>query len=274
MHRIVCCALAAVAPMSAACYGIAQNAAAPANSAGRTTQPPQPYTAEFKITTVKTLTDGTTITREVTEILARDSQGRSMRSTTDPIIGGEGATLTHTTVNDPVGGLDSRWDSRTKKAHVTRMPPQDQRHGCWATDSGSFRTSWFQGPQPGKPAPNGTVLSDGSTMVPAQRSRPQVEDLGTTTIQGIEVHGRRMTRTTPAGEMGNDRPIVSVTEYWSSPQLGLTLREITDDPRIGKRTRELTSLTTAEPDPAVFQPPEGYEVTEETLHQVERSRPQ
>jgi len=111
-------------------------------------------------------------------------------------------------------------------------------------------------------------------MVPAQRSKPQVEDLGATSIQGIEVRGKRLTRTTPAGEMGNDHPIVSVTEYWSSAQFGLTLREVTDDPRIGKRTRELTSRTAAEPDPSVFQPPEGYEITEETMHQVECPRPQ
>ena len=272
MHRIVSRLMAAVALAGAACFVIAQSAPVPARPNSPHT--PEPFTAEFKTTTLQTLADGTTITREVTEIQARDSEGRSMRSTTGPMIGGEGASPTQTTVNDPVGGVQSNWNSRTRKAQVVRMPPLDQRHGCWATESGNYRSSWFEGPRPGKPAPNGTVLSDGSTLVPAQRSTPQVEDLGTTTIQGIEVHGKRLTRTTPAGQMGNDKPIVSVTEYWSSAQFGLTLREITDDPRIGKRTRELTSITTGEPDPSVFEPPEGYEVTEETMHQVECPKPQ
>ena len=59
------------------------NAASPANnrSAARL-----PYTAEFKVTHVQTLADGSTITRETSEVRARDSQGRTliMSSTTPP----------------------------------------------------------------------------------------------------------------------------------------------------------------------------------------------
>ena len=41
-----------------------------------------PYTAEYKLTTVKTLADGSTITHESTEVNARDSQGRRMTAET------------------------------------------------------------------------------------------------------------------------------------------------------------------------------------------------
>jgi hypothetical protein len=35
---------------------------------------------------------------------------------------------------------------------------------------------------------------------------------------------------------------------------------------------ELTSFTPGEPDPALFQPPQGYEIVTEPLHQVQCGR--
>ena len=109
--------------------------------------------------------------------------------------------------------------------------------------------------------------------VPATNSkppqRPQAEDLGITMIEGVEAHGRRMTRTIAAGQIGNDQPIVVTNEYWSAPSLGgLTLKSVTDDPRNGKTTREITHLDLGEPDPALFQPPPGYDIKIQELHQV------
>jgi len=229
---------------------------------------PQPYTAEFKITTVRTLGNGTTITRQETEIDALDSHGRHLRSVTEetPALGREPGTSVN--VNDPDGGTQSQWDSRTKKAHVTILPPQEQRQGCWANDTGNLRMSWNEGPRPGAPVNPAAALPGGGVMAPAPRHKPEVEELGTTTIQGVEARGRRMTTTIPAGEAGNDQPLVTVAEYWSSPQIGLTLRESSDSPRTGKRTRELVNLNLSEPDPSLFQPPEGYEVKTDELHQV------
>ena len=66
-----------------------------------------------------------------------------------------------------------------------------------------------------------------------------------------------------AGAAGNDAPLVSTSEAWTAVAVGLNgllVREIRDDPRSGKTTRELTSLSQNDPDPATFQPPEGYEI--------------
>ncbi len=227
----------------------------------------QPYTAEFRITLVKTLANGTTITRESTEIEALDSSGRRLRSTTQPV-GPDNQLGTSAHVNDPTGGVEVNWQSSAKRGWVIKLPPQDERHGCWADDTGNFRTSWFDGPRPGKPAPNGTVLANGSTVVPAVRNKPEEEDLGTSSIQGVEVRGHRLTTTFPAGQFGNDAPIVATNEAWSSQQLALTLREVTDDPRLGKRTRELVNLVLGEPDDSLFRLPDSYEVTTEELHSV------
>jgi hypothetical protein len=57
--------------------------------------------------------------------------------------------------------------------------------------------------------------------------------------------------------------LVSTSERWTALTVGLNglvVRDISDDPRRGKTTRELTNLTQGDPDPTTFQPPEGYEV--------------
>src|SRR5580698_8640269 len=61
-----------------------------------------PYTAEFRITRVQTLADGTTITHEATEVTARDSQGRTMSSSSSTSPTGDQAVQTNVNINDPV----------------------------------------------------------------------------------------------------------------------------------------------------------------------------
>jgi hypothetical protein len=233
-----------------------------------------PYKAEFKITSVQTLANGTTVTRESTETDAVDSQGRRMHSITDitPQFGSVPGTFVN--ANDPVGGTQSSWDSRTKKARVTKMPPKDQRDGCWANDSGTFRMSWNAHPTPPAGSGSGAAAGEIGVMPASKRPKPEIEDLGTTTIEGLEAHGRRLTTTYQTGEMGNDAPIVTTQEDWTSSEYHISVRQVTDDPRSGKRTRELVDFTPGEPDPATFQPPEGFDVTTDELHQVTCSFPQ
>jgi len=94
------------------------------------------------------------------------------------------------------------------------------------------------------------------------------EELGTDTIMGVEVRGYRTTVTTPVGRIGNDQPLVSTTETWTAASLGITVRQISEDPRMGKTTREMVNLDLSEPEPSVFQPPAGYEVLNEEMHEV------
>jgi hypothetical protein len=229
----------------------------------------QPYTAEFKITHVQTLADGTTITSEGTEIRARNSAGITMQSNTDQdwqigrMLGTSGG------VHDTDGTILANWYSVTKIGHVFKMPPKEQRHGCWI--SASVRMEWNDHPPSGPPP---KLVFDPATRTveqvpaPIQRSRPKIDEIGTISIQGIEAHGRRITRTISVDEVGNDHTIVTVEENWMAPSLGFMVRESIDDPRIGKRTRELISLTLGEPDSPLFQPPPDYAVTTEEMHPV------
>ena len=86
------------------------------------------------------------------------------------------------------------------------------------------------------------------------------EKLGSRNISGIMTEGVRTTTTVPAGEQGNDLPLVLVREEWRSRELGIILMATNDDPRRGKTTFELEDISTSEPDPSLFTPPPGYKV--------------
>jgi hypothetical protein len=242
----------------------------------------QAYTAELKTTSVQKLADGTTITSETKEVRARDSQGRTLNTNSRFAFGEAQPGGTWTMVNDPVERTQSNWDSQTRKARVMKLPPADQQEGCWADEAGNFRMS-FGKPSTRIPAPVGagsgaggigTAASVSSVRIPRSTpQKPDQEDLGTATIMGIEAHGYRMTFTTPVGEVGNDRPMVRTSERWAAPGFDFALRQVESDPRTGTRTTELVSLDRSEPDPATFQPPEGYEITIEELHEVACNRP-
>lgn len=240
----------------------------------------QPYLATFKVTSQQALADGTIITRESTETEAQDSQGRHMHSQTEitPQMGRAPGTMGN--ANDPVEGTQSSWDSRTKKARVVKLPPADQRAGCWANDAGTFRMSWNHGgggftggSSASVSGPSGTTVATGGVQLPATmpaiaRPKPTIEDLGSQSIDGVEAHGHRFTTTIPAGEIGNDEPLVTTHEDWISTEFGIVVRNLSDDPRSGKRTRELVDFAPGDPDPTTFQPPEGYQIIVEELHQV------
>ena len=98
---------------------------------------------------MQTLADGTTITSEGTEIRARDSAGITMQSNTNQswqlgrMLGTSGG------VHDTDGTILANWYSVTNDGHVFKMPPKEQRHGCWASDN--LRMDWNDAPRPAPP---------------------------------------------------------------------------------------------------------------------------
>ena len=53
---------------------------------------------------------------------------------------------------------------------------------------------------------------------------------------------------------------IATTENWSSPELGVILRHIEVDVIAGRITSEINNVTRGEPDPTLFQTPQGYTV--------------
>jgi len=89
------------------------------------------------------------------------------------------------------------------------------------------------------------------------------EELGSQVMEGVSVQGKRVTRTIPAGEIGNERPLEIVTETWFSPELQVVVMSRTSDPRSGDSVYKLTNVSRAEPDRALFEVPADYHVTNE-----------
>jgi hypothetical protein len=203
----------------------------------------EPYTATRKTTRQQTLADGTRINHETIVKEARDSAGRTYRESHPEIqANAEGGDFTNVVVVDPVNRITISWNSRVKQATIFHMPdPQPAR-----SDSAAMpRLEPTARPPETNP-----------------ESGPQIEKLGSQTIDGVPATGMRITRVIPAGRIGNDQPITITDETWRSAELRLVVRSVHDDPRTGLVMTELTDLQQGEPDPALFHVPEGYTVKE------------
>jgi tetratricopeptide (TPR) repeat protein len=87
-----------------------------------------------------------------------------------------------------------------------------------------------------------------------------ITDLGKRTQDRLALFGKRITSTIPAGKIGNEQPLLVTLDAWSAPELKIVVSEVQQDPLAGERTFSLTNIRSEEPDPGLFQVPEGYTV--------------
>ncbi len=209
-----------------------------------------PISAEFVDKQSRVLSDGTRIDQERHEKYYRDSEGRTR--TEHEFLVPNGRRIQNVTIDDVVQGLHIFLNPEMKTAQVHHYPTQMQ-------------------PVPPRVAPQAPVVP---IQNPPQISRLNQnhsefsnENLGHMTIAGIDAIGTRTTFTTPANAIGNSQPIVRVSERWFSPELKLIVLTKSSDPEHGDSVHELVSLSRNEPDPALFQIPSDYTVTQisETL---------
>ena len=209
----------------------------------------EPYTATVTNTSIEKLANGTTISHTSTITEARDSQGRTYRCVTTPPSGASSQGSTRTTVMDPVAHTMTEWSSTPAIATQFQLPsnPPHGGPGPWA------------GGAPGGHGPD--VNASG-------RFHPQVTHatLPAQTLAGVNAEGVRTTMTIPAGTQGNDKPLVSVREVWTSTDLKIVLLETSDDPRDGSHKTQVNSLTPGEPNPSLFEIPQGYTIKTQTRH--------
>jgi hypothetical protein len=184
----------------------------------------QPYSAQQETQTVQTLEDGTHITNSVQKVkLYRDSQGRTRTERTaqqPPGILSASTPPVFIEVSDPVGGYRYTFDSTSQK--VYRSPsaplrvPKQVAVPAQIPAGGTIARAVIM------PAPAGRVNSapvngSGSTMRPEMVT----EQLPAQSIEGVLAEGTRTTTTYPAGFFGNDRPVTTSSENWTSRELGM-----------------------------------------------------
>jgi hypothetical protein len=205
-----------------------------------------PFSASFTTESTETLGDGNQIKHTSTGTIARDSQGRTRRDMTLPSFGPmavAGQAAPHVTfVNDPVAGTRYILEADTKTARQMPPPPD--------------RSEFVKKGHTGGPGA-GAAAADKQTVTTS---------LGTQTIGGLTAEGTRYTRTIPAGQIGNAKPIVIVTERWYSADLQMVVMTKRSDPRSGDTTFQMTSIARTEPAASLFQVPADYTVAQMNPH--------
>jgi len=192
-----------------------------------------PLTATITVTHDSTLQDGNTIHTDTQSTEYRDSQGRTRREVpfklATPATGATEGTMI--IISDPVAGKRYVLNPQKKTAHEMPLRP---------------------------PRPPSNV--NGEPPAHPGFENVTTDQLGTKTILGLTAQGTRVTRTIPAGQIGNAKAINVVTERWVSTDLQIPLLTSHTDPMMGTMTSTVTGVNRAEPDASLFQVPSDYKV--------------
>lgn len=237
-----------------------------------------PYSAEVVTESLQVLPDGNRIVRKSTGRVYRDSQGRTRRE--DDLEPGRVGGIS---IIDPVAQFAYSLDTTRKTAWKTPMgatavlvnkiqtapadPAEIERRQKVETEMTTARAGGFGGAVAGG--------GRGGTLEPTmKRAAPwdeKVETLPAKNIEGVMAEGKRTTRTVPAGAIGNEQPIVSVTEEWRSTDLQVLVMTRTSDPRTGESTYRLLNITRAEPNASWFEVPADYTIKESGVRRLQPS---
>lgn len=199
-----------------------------------------PYSAVAVTETRRILADGNTISRKVQVNVFRDSQGRTRRETTLTGVGplsATGASRTFVRIYDPVAGTAFVLHQDTKVAEKLPMP------------------------RGGRKGP-GNLQGRFEARMQAEIAKGSLkkEDLGVQAINGNSAQGTRFTKTIPAGQEGNSKPIIITNERWYSPDLQIMIKTVKNDPLFGETTYTVTNIQKQEPAAALFAVPADYTV--------------
>jgi hypothetical protein len=224
-----------------------------------------PYSATITNDSVETLADGNRIVQSSTGTIARDSQGRMRRDMSMPPIGNlSAANKPHIVfIEDPVAQAAFTLNLTDKTAQKMPVPPPPPPGAPVPAGAEAGNAVYVQmkdtAPLGALPPP---PMVAGEVFLSRDQGQATTEELGSQTMEGLFVTGVRTTRTIPAGQIGNEKPISVVTEVWTSPDLNTVVYSKRSDPRMGEQTFKLTNISRSEPDPSLFSVPADFKVVE------------
>ncbi len=203
-----------------------------------------PFSAQVTRETVQVLSDGTRVDQKMTGSVARDSAGRTRQEMTFNSIGplsASGQAPHIAFIRDPAAGKTYILNEDKQTVLTMNRPAR-------AGAEGDAR--WMR-------------QNDQSRH---ENANVQTTSLGTKTIDGLTVQGTKVTRTIPAGRIGNDKPMVITREEWYSPDLQMVVSSTRTDPRFGTTTYQLTNINRSEPSETLFTVPSGYTAAPQRFH--------
>lgn len=193
-----------------------------------------PYSATETTVSHHNAADGRKFTNTRVSLFWRDAEGRTREEHLGKTSSGE--DFRSVIVTDPVAGTRVTWNVRS--GHK------------WAL-------SWRLRNQSKTSRPRMVTLQTWSCGEGCTR-----EILGAQQVNGVDTQGLRTTTVIDIGTGENGQTLTGrvVVDAWVSPDLGINMRYILDDPRSGRTTMELTDVKRDDPDPALFNAQAGYEV--------------
>ena len=245
-----------------------------------------PYTADAVTETTQVLADGNRIEQRAAATIARDSNGRVRRQQDAIAFGGLVAKSRGplVTISDPAG-VHVTLDTERRVAYRINTPPPPD---TGATANVRVRTFRREFDMPVPPPPGGaaagsraqiqfsvredralTVTGAGPDLPPItagfEPTDAQTEQLGERDIEGVRAEGTRTTMTIQANAIGNQAPIVIVSERWYSPELQVVVMTRRSDPRFGETVYRLVNIVRAEPPADLFEIPSDYRIQDQPL---------
>jgi hypothetical protein len=211
----------------------------------------RPYSAKRVSTCQKKLEDGTVYSATRTVWEWRDSEGRMRVAQRDSFP--EGPHWFSVTVVDPVAHLQWGWNEGK------------------GVDKAAFLEHYDPKIDYVLPEPHWNILPDGNVDPPiyARMVNPDTPaekqvTLKPANVNGVWAEGERLIQRVKPG-MGNNKSNqveTVVNEFWESVDLMVEVRQVADDPELGKMIDNLVDIDESEPDARLFRPPEGYRILE------------
>jgi len=193
-----------------------------------------PFSAIVHTEWTKYLQDGSTqILRNYREI-ARDEQGRVFQERRSFVPDGSRAEPQVT-----------RWELAELATHtVSYCDPR-----LWVCELRFYNPPASVALPPAGLSPNGTT----------SLTR---DNLGTRTVEALELTGTRETQTVGPAVTGTNRPLVVVKEFWYSPRLGLNVVTERNDPRSGEEVFTVTDIRLSQPASRLFRLPVSFRIVD------------
>jgi len=192
--------------------------------------PGLPFSATVVIESEREWPDGSAQVRRTINIIARDSQGR--------------------TRNEVRRLLPESFHGSPELMSVRIFDPQTRIRTTYEPALKTARREFVPKKLSAPNLPNASV---------------HTEDLGTTTLNGLETKGTRQTYTISAVTTEDGEPLQVVDETWYSPELHLNLLIRHSDPRVGAQTIGVSGLKREEPPASLFEVPRGYQIVDVPL---------
>ena len=197
----------------------------------------RPFSAKDNIKWTRYREGGSSYTTYLFSTVARDSQGRIYRENRHFAPGSTLQPLEekYFLLLDPIAHTRTRCTPKTRRCTV-----------------GSWKASTTFSPTPDR-------LHDEDI------GNLSSENLGKDVIEGLNVVGTRETLSFAPGVARTTEPLIAVREYWYSPDLQVNLSVTRRDPRTGTQVIQLVDLSRNEPDPAIFQVPDGFTIQDKRV---------